>query len=228
MPAAGESTEQPKDGAAACRVVLVDDHTMVREALSQLLEDCGWIEVVGQAGERKTAIEEVRRAVPDVLLLDYNIPGGGALKVIEVLQANHWTRTRILVLTVHESFHYAVRVLEAGADGFAIKSDAGKELLQAIDVVWKGGLYLAPSLSHEVLDHLRQPKRARVGLEALSPREFELFRILAEGKGLKEAAALQHISVSTASTYRGRIMEKLNLSSTAELIRFAIENGVID
>ena len=228
MPESGDPTETPTAGQAICRVVLVDDHTMVREALSQLLEDCGWIEVVGQAGDRSSAVEAVQQAMPDVLLLDYNIPGGGALKVIETLTANRWTKTRILVLTVHESFHYAVRVLEAGADGFAAKSDAGQELIQAIHEVWKGGLYLAPSLAREVLQHLKRPKRARVGLESLSPREFELFRILGEGKGLKEAAAAQHISVSTASTYRSRIMEKLNLSSTAELIRFALTNGVVD
>ena len=221
------SGEQASSGSsAACRVVLVDDHTMVREALSHILGESGWIEVVGEASDPAGAIKAVRDTAPDVLVLDYNIPDGGALPVIERLVAASWCNTKILVLTIHNSFHYAVRVLEAGADGFAVKADAFQELAKAIDEVWKSGLYLAPALSREVLNHLRQPRKERVGLDALSPREFELLRELGAGTGLKEAARHQNISVSTASTYRSRIMEKLKLSSTAELIHFAIERGL--
>lgn len=209
-----------------CRVVLVDDHAMVREALAQTLADYEWIEVVGQGDERHEAIRVVQRLMPDVLVLDYSIPGGGALPVIETLVNAHWASTKILVLTVHESFHYAVRVLQSGADGYAIKSAAVQELANAIRMVRDGEVYIAPSLSRDVLDRLRQPRHARKGLDALSPREFELLRSLGEGKTLKDAADSQGISVSTASTYRGRLMEKLDLSTTAELIRFALENDV--
>lgn len=227
MGQSGADRRPEAGGESICRVVLVDDHAMVREALAQILADCHWIEIVGQGSARHEAFEIVQQTLPNVLVLDYNIPGG-ALPVIESLVSARWSTTRVLVLTVHESLHYAVRALEAGADGFAIKSDAVQELVKAIREVWEGGIYLAPSLSQEVLRRLRTPRRARVGLDALSPREFELLRNLGEGKGLKEVARAQNISVSTASTYRSRIMQKLDLSTTAELIHFAIKNDIID
>ena len=124
---------------------------------------------------------------------------------------------KILVLTVHENIHYAVRVLDAGAHGYLIKSAAVDELVEAIDTVRQGRTFVSPRLSQDVLQHLRRPKRERVGLDALSQREFDLLRMLGAGKSLQECAAQMKVRTSTASTYRTRIMEKLNLTSTAEL-----------
>ncbi len=207
------------------RVVLVDDHTIVREALSTLLCGCGWIEVVGQAGDTPQALSTVARQKPDVLVLDYSIPGGGALPVIEQVVRSR-CQTRIIVLTVHESIHYAVRVLEAGAHGYVIKSSAVEELLEAIRSVRRDEVYVTPQVSHKVIHSLRRPRRDRVGVEALSAREFELLRLLGSGMSLRETSESLNISPSTASTYRTRLMSKLELASTAELIRFAIENDV--
>lgn len=208
------------------RVVLVDDHTIVREAISVLLSGCGWIEIVGQAGDCPQAISVVASRKPDVLVLDYSIPGGGALPVIEHLVRDR-SETRIIILTVHESVHYAVKVLEAGAHGYVIKSSAVEELLEAIQSVHANELYVTPQVSHKVIHSLRRPRQDRVGVEALSPREFELLRLLGCGKSLRDTSTLLGISPSTASTYRTRLMRKLKLESTAELIRFAIENGVV-
>jgi DNA-binding NarL/FixJ family response regulator len=134
---------------------------------------------------------------------------------------------KILVLTVHENIHYAVRVLETGAHGYLIKSAAVDELVEAIENVHEGRIYMSQKISSEVLQHLRRPKRERVGLESLSQREFAFLRLLGSGKSLQESAKNMKISTSTASTYRSRIMGKLNLASTADLIRYAIEHDVV-
>ena len=207
------------------RVVLADDHEMVREALARILEASGRISIVAQANSGEQAIELVNSSKPDVVVLDYTMPSQNAPQVIEQLLSDS-PQIKILVLTVHENIHYAVRVLESGAHGYLIKSAAVDELVEAIDSVRQGRVYLSQKISDEVLLHLRRPKRERVGLESLSQREFDFLRHLGAGKSLQECSSLMDISTSTASTYRSRIMEKLNLSSTAELIRYAIEHEV--
>lgn len=207
------------------RVVLADDHEMVREALARILEESGRISVVAQASDAAQAFDAVRSVGPEMVVLDYSMPGRDAPAVIERLR--HMSPDiKILVLTVHENMHYAVRVLEAGAHGYLIKSAAVDELVEAIDAVHQGRVYVSPRVSQQVFQHLRRPKRERVGLESLSQREFDLLRMLGAGKTLQESARQMKISTSTASTYRARIMEKLNLASTAELIRFALEHNV--
>jgi len=205
------------------RVVLADDHEMVREALARILESSGKIEVVAQASDTIQAIQAVGTTGPEVIVLDYSMPNQDAPAVIEKL-LRMVPDIKILVLTVHENIHYAIRVLEAGAHGYLIKSAAVDELLEAIAAVRDGRIFLSSQVSDEVLGRLRQPKRQRVGVESLSPREFDLLKLLGAGESLQESAKRMKISTSTASTYRSRIMEKLNLGSTAELIRFALEN----
>jgi DNA-binding NarL/FixJ family response regulator len=191
-----------------------------------VLEEDDGIEIVG-LGESVVDAERIAREfAPDVLVLDYNLPGGGSLPLLEQI-ARSRPAVRVLVLTVHESIHYAVRAIESGAQGFMVKSSAVEELIGAIRAVNAGEIYLPPAFSRSVIEHLRRPKRNRVGLASLSPREFELLRLIADGMGLKEVAHRLQISVSTASTYRSRVMEKLNLSSTSDLIRFAFENDLV-
>lgn len=208
------------------RAVLADDHTMVREALAQILAESGGIEVVGQAGDGEQALEITKREEPDVLILDYSMPGTPALEVIEKVVRDH-PAVKVLVLTVHESIHYAVRVLEQGAQGFVLKSAAANELLEAVAAVGQGEIYVSPRVSQRVINQLRRPRADRVGLELLSAREFELLRVLGAGMSLKECANHLNVSTSTASTYRSRLMEKLKLRTTAEIIRFALENDIV-
>ncbi|MEM9657565.1 MAG: response regulator transcription factor [Planctomycetota bacterium] len=208
------------------RVVLADDHEMVREALARILDDSGKVIVVAQACSSEQTIEMVRASQPEVVVLDYSMPSGDASATIgAALRAS--PGVKVLMLTVHENIHYAIRALEAGAAGYLIKSAAVDELVEGIETVHRGGIYLSPKVSPEVLQHLRQPKRQRVGLASLSQREFDLLRLLGAGKTLSECAAQMDVSSSTASTYRSRIMEKLNLSSTAEMIRFALEHDFL-
>ncbi len=208
------------------RVVLADDHAMVREALARILEDSGAVTVVGQASDGLQVVQTVEATKPECVVLDYSMPNLDAPGVIESLLRRH-SGIKILVLTVHENIHYAIRVLESGAHGYLIKSAALDELALAIENVSAGGIYISPKVSDEVLQHLRRPKRERVGLDALSQREFDLLRGLGAGKTLQQCAKQMKVSTSTASTYRARVMEKLNLESTAELIRFALEHNVV-
>ena len=208
------------------RVVLADDHSMVREALARILDESGGVTVVGQASDGLQVMQTVETTQPECVVLDYSMPNLDAPAVIEALLRRQ-SGVKILVLTVHENIHYAIRVVESGAHGYLIKSAAVDELVEAIKVVHGGGIYISPKVSDEVLKHLRRPKRERIGLEALSQREFDLLRILGAGKTLQQCAQQMKVSTSTASTYRARVMEKLNLESTAELIRFALENKVV-
>jgi DNA-binding NarL/FixJ family response regulator len=208
------------------RVVLADDHAMVREALAQILEESGCIRVVRQASNGPEALDAAARAAPDVLVLDYSMPDLDAGAAIQELLTRR-PQLKILVLTVHENIHYAVKVLESGAHGYVVKSAAVGELVAAIQAVSSGEVYISPKVSQRVIQHLRRPKRDRVGLEALSQREFEMLRVLGAGMSLKECARQLSISTSSASTYRARLMEKLQLNSTAEIIRFALENDIV-
>ena len=207
-------------------VVLADDHTMVRESLARVLEDSGAISVKGQASDGLQLLEVVRNERPDCVVLDYSMPKLDTPQAIEKLVNEH-KQLKILVLTVHENVHYAVRALEAGAHGYMIKSAAVDELVEAINTVSRGNVYISPKVSQDVWAQLRRPKRDRLGLESLSQREFDALRILGDGASLQECAQQMNVSTSTVSTYRSRILEKLNLSTTGELIRFAIENKVV-
>ncbi len=214
------------DTSKTIHVLLADDHAMVREALAQILEESGCIKVVGQASDGPEALDLASRLRPHVVVLDYSMPNLNAPAAIEVL-LRRCPDTKVLVLTVHENIHYAVKVLELGAHGYVVKSAAVGELVDAIRAASAGEVYISPKVSQRVIQHLRRPKRDRVGLEALSQREFDLLRVLGSGMGLSECARHLNISTSAASTYRARLMEKLNLRTTAEVIRFALENDIV-
>jgi DNA-binding NarL/FixJ family response regulator len=208
------------------RVVLADDHAMVREGLAQILQESGCIRVVGQAADGAGALDAAVKARPDVLVLDYSMPELAVTEILPLLR-RLLPELKVLVLTVHENIHYCVKSLECGAHGYVVKSAAVGELVEAIKAVSAGEVYISPKVSQKVLQHLRRPKKDRVGLDALSQREFELLRVLGAGLSLKECAEHLNISTSSASTYRARLMEKLNLHSTAEVIRFALENDIV-
>ncbi len=213
--------------AAPIRVLLADDHAMVREALCRVLDDEPGIDVVGQAADGLTALTRATELKPDVVVTDYSMPGRDGPSLVEALR-RALPGTPVLVLTVHEDIHYALRALEAGAQGYVVKSAAVQDLVQALQAVHAGGIWVSPRVSEAVLRRMRPGDRSRSGLEALSPREFELLRALGSGMGLQDCARHLGVGTSTASTYRSRLMEKLGLKTTADIIRFAIEQGVVD
>lgn len=208
------------------KVVLADDHAMVRQALAQILEDSGEVLVVGQASDGEQAVTLVRQLHPALIVLDFSMPGTNAATTIQSLLAAQ-PDLKILILTVHEKIQYAVRVLEQGAHGYVVKSAAAQELLDAIRDVCAGETYISPKVSQKVRNAMRQPKRNREGLESLSQREFDLLRLLGAGYSLKSCANELDISLSAASTYRARLLEKLDLKSTSDIIRFALEHDVV-
>ncbi len=208
-------------------VVLADDHAMVREALARVLDSSGEIAVKGQAGDGIELRQIVQKQRPECLVMDYSMPNHDPTEVIRELLAE-FKSLKILVLTVHENVHYAVRALQAGAHGYLIKSAAVDELVEAIRTVQQGNIYISKKISPEVWTRMRRPKSEQDALETLSEREFEVLRIIGGGSSLRECADVLNVGVSTVSTYRARIIEKLNLSTTADLVRFAIENRLLE
>jgi DNA-binding NarL/FixJ family response regulator len=198
---------------------------MVRESLARVLDACGEISVVGQVGDGIELQKLVKQVRPDCLVMDYSMPHHEPTEVIKNLLGEHQA-LKILILTVHENVHYAVRTLQAGAHGYLIKSAAVEELVDAIRTIKDGNVYISKKISPEVWAQLRRPKGKRDGLEALSQREFDVLRIIGSGASLQECAQQLSVSVSTISTYRGRVLDKLNLATTSDLVRFAIENKV--
>lgn len=205
------------------RVILADDHEVVRQGLAQLLGDGTGITVVGQAGTGQGVLDLSLSTPADVLVLDYTLPDFNGAKVCSQLRRDGST-LRIVMLTVHDNVHYVHRAMDAGADGFVVKSDSVDELLRAIRRVHSGGTYISPRLA-EKLDQ-RGPKPHHLGLDKLSQREFELLRLTSRGYSLQECARLMKVTESTASTYRARMMAKLEMTNTAQVIRFALENGI--
>lgn len=199
---------------------------MVRESLARVLDECREISVVGQVGDGIELLRVAKQVQPDCLVMDYSMPHHDPTEVIKQLLGD-FKSLKVLVLTVHENVHYAVRTLEAGAHGYLIKSAAVEELVDAICTIKDGNVYISKKISPEVWTQLRRPKGKRDGLESLSQREFDVLRIIGGGASLQECAQQLCVSVSTVSTYRGRVLEKLNLTTTSDLVRFAIENEMI-
>ena len=208
------------------KLVLADDHTMVRESLARVLESEPALTVVGQAGDGEELREVLARQQPDFLVMDYSMPKHQAVDAVKQF-LKQWPKLRIIVLTVHENIHYAVHVLDAGAHGYLIKAAAVDELLKAIETVRHGNVYVSRQIAERVWQQRRNNKGEKTGLALLSARELEVLRLLAEGRSLQECATQIGIKVSTVSTYRTRIVDKLGLQSTSELVRFAVQAGIV-
>ncbi len=208
------------------RVVIADDHALVREGLRRILEEPVDLTVVGEAADGRAAVEQVRRLHPDVLVLDLSMPGKDGLDVVKELAARR-SPTRILILTIHNEEHYALRALRAGAHGFLYKGAGTEELLKAVRAVARGLRYLPPEFERAFAERYVQPKARGSPAEALSDRELQVLRLLASGYTNREIAAKLHISVKTVDTHRRNILKKLNLRNNADLARFALKHGLI-
>lgn len=205
------------------RIVLADDHQMVRQGLKAILEQEGF-KVVGEAADGHEATKLAQSLAPDVAVLDLAMPlmnGIGAAKAIA--QAN--SPTKIVVLTMHTEAQYVLEALRAGIRGYVLKSRAAAELVQAIREVSRGSTFLSSDVSDTVVEAYLN--RIDVPNDSLSPRELQVLQLVAEGKTTKEVASLLNISVKTAESHRTRIMEKLDVHETASLVRYAIRRGLI-
>jgi len=210
------------------RVVIADDHTIVRQGLRALLQGVKEIEVVGEAADGREAVRKVAALRPDVIVLDISMPRMNGLEATERI-VRESPRTRVVALTMHSSEEYVYSLLKAGARGFLLKESATSDLVEAIQAVRGGETYLHPSISRKVVDeYLKGPDpRARAGSpDGLTIRECGILRLIAEGQTSKEIAWLLDLSVKTVEAHRTRIMSKLRIHNVARLTRYAISRGI--
>lgn len=211
------------------RLLLVDDHAVVRTGLRMLLEDQGGMEIVGEAGTAREALEAVEALSPDVVLMDIGLPDISGIEAARSIKARR-PETAIVALTIHEDQEYFFKMLDAGATGYVPKRAAPEELIQAIETAAAGEVYLYPSLAKLLVkDYLSSEtaERGRQALDGLTAREQEVLTLLADGLSNPEIAEQLTISPKTVARHRENIMQKLNLHSRAELVKYAIRKGII-
>lgn len=208
------------------RVLVVDDHAIVREGICALLARREDMQVVGEAADGKRAIEAVLRLKPDVVLMDIAMPGMNGLEATREIHARS-PLTRILVLTQHENKEYILPLLHAGAVGYITKDARASELTTAIRTVYEHGAYLQPSITSALVNALAESAKASQPSPMLTEREIQIVQLIAEGLINREIADRLGISVKTVDTHRGNIMEKLGVHNTAELIKYAIHAGIV-
>ena len=207
------------------RILLADDHAVVRQGFRLLLDEQPDMEVVGEAGNGREAVQCAADLKPDVIVMDVAMPELNGIEATRRIneEAPH---SRVLALSMHKDAVYVREMLRAGARGYLLKDAIDRDLITAFRNVAEGDGYISPAVSDAVLSDYR--RHVSDPIDLLSSREREILQMLAEGKTNKEVAAMLHLSVHTVDAHRGRIMEKLNLHSIGELVRFAVRNGLID
>jgi DNA-binding NarL/FixJ family response regulator len=209
------------------RILLADDHALVRAGIRALAERIEGVEVVAEAGNGAEALKLIKELKPDLVLLDISMPETSGFEVL-AQQATEFPEVRVIVLTVHEAEAYAIRALRQGAAGFLLKSAASVELEAAIKTVARGQTYVSPELSKRSLLEYGKASTERARLDTLSPRQHEILKLVADGRNTKEIAGLLRISAKTVETHRAQLMERLNIHDVAGLVRFAIKMGLVD
>ena len=207
------------------RILLADDHAVVRQGFKMLLAAQPDMEIAGEASNGREAVEETERLKPDVVVMDVAMPELNGIEATRRLAASV-PHTRVIALSMHKDSVYVREILRAGARGYLLKDSDAEDLVSAIRVVARGESYLSPAVSNAVLDDYR--RHVTNPIDLLTSREREVLQMLAEGKTNKEIAVVLNLSVYTVDAHRGRIMEKLNLHSINELVRFAVRNGLVD
>ena len=208
------------------RIVIVDDHELVREGLKKVLLKESEIQLVGEASNTMELFKLLEETEVDLVVLDITMPGRSGLDIISDLK-NLNDHIRILVLSMHPEERFALRALKAGASGYLSKEVAAKELVAAIKKIMSGGRYISATLA-EYLAINFDKELDKLPHETLSNREFEIFRLIAKGKSVGQIAEELILSVNTITSYRSRMMEKMNFSTNAEIVRYAIENNLIE
>ncbi len=212
------------------RVLVVDDHTIVREGVHILLEAQSDIEVVGEAADGQEALVRARELQPEIALVDIAMPGMNGLELTRALKRD-WPQISVIILTMYESDEYFFQVLDAGASGYVLKKAASADLVAAIRAVHAGDVFLYPSVARRLVsDYLARVKSGEEqnSYDGLTPREREVLKLIAEGHTNQAIAEKLVISPSTVQTHRTRIMQRLNLHNRVELIQYAVRKGLLD
>ena len=208
------------------RIVLADDHTIVREGLKQLLAGAPEFSVIAEARDGSEVLKRVREHDFEVLLLDMSMPGTSGIDLIKQVHAEK-PKLRILVLSMHEEQQYAVRALKAGAAGYITKDSASARLVEAIRKVAGGGAVISPAVA-EQFALAAMPQNEALPHTALSDREFQVFEMLASGASVSAIAERLNLSVKTVSTHKAHLMQKMNLANQSELVRYALNHRLLD
>ncbi len=209
------------------KVLLADDHSIVREGLRKVLEDSKEILVIAEAANGEEAFDQVMRNKPHVAVIDISMPGMDGLEVVTRMNS-YCPDIPVLILTMHEEEQYVIRAIEAGAMGYLTKQSAPEQLVAAVKKIHGGGRYLTEKASEALALRVIRGDQSKTLAESLSMRELQVLRKLAMGSTNREIAISYNISVKTVDTYRSRILKKLNLRNNAELSRFAIQNRLVE
>ncbi len=213
------------------RILLADDHEIVRRGLCALLRAQPEWDVCGEASNGREAVEKAIQLQPEIVILDVGMPNLNGLEATrQILKAN--PQIKVLILTLHDSDQVVQEVLNAGARGFLLKSDAARDLVAAVEALRRGKIYFTPKVASMVLDGYLRPDKRALSQETptrsrLTPREREIVQLLAEGKSSKEVAVVLGLSVKTAETHRSNIMRKLELHSVSDLVLYAVRNNIV-
>jgi DNA-binding NarL/FixJ family response regulator len=207
------------------RVLLADDHAVVRDGLRALLEAQPGIEVVGDVESGREAVREAQRLLPDVVVMDIAMPGLNGIEAsLQIQDAS--PSVRILILSMHSTTEHIFRALQAGARGYLLKDSAGNEVVEAVRVVHAGRRYLSQKIAATVIDDYIAERHRTSPLDSLSRRERQILQLIAEGKTSAEVGAMLFLSPKTVDTYRSRMMHKLGIGDLPNLVKFAIQNGI--
>ena len=209
----------------AITVLIADDHPVVREGVKQIIGKVSDIVICGEAADGDEALDRIRNAYWDVVVLDVTMPGMGVLDILKRIKDER-PGLPVLILSMHPEDQYALRLFRAGASGYVSKAGAAKELVHAIRKVADGGMYVSPALAEHLAIELKS-NSDHPPHEVLSDREFQVLCLIASGKSLTETANELSLNIKTISTYRSRILQKLNIKSNAELAHYAIHNRLI-
>lgn len=208
------------------KVIIADDHKMFREGLKQILREAQDIAIVDEAESGQETLNKIYNNGFDLLILDIAMPGLSGLDVLKELKANK-SRLSILILSMYPEEQYALRAIKAGASGYITKASAPDELIEAIRKISRGGTYISSSIAEKLLFSLKDDSE-KLPHEALSNREYQILKMIASGKTASQIADELCLSIKTISTYRARILEKMNLKNNAELIHYAIKHNLIE
>jgi len=210
------------------RLLLADDHALVRAGIRELIQKIPFVEVIGEASNGRQTLELVQAHNPDLVLLDIGMKELNGLEVAERITRDH-PGVKALILSMHANEEYVLRALRAGASGYMLKDSAITELKLAIEAVLSGTTYLSPTISRSVIDSYlhRTGSGKKAAVEQLTPRQREVLQLIAEGNSTKEIAASLNLSAKTVETHRAQLMERLDIYDVASLVRFAMREGLI-